>query len=51
MWLVYAIYLILRAGAGWQGRQVNRLLLFGFAVMIATYFGGSYLSPGAHRFW
>jgi ABC-type uncharacterized transport system permease subunit len=38
-WLVYAVYLMLRYGAGWRGRRAAYLVLAGFALVIALRLG------------
>ncbi|MER3426302.1 MAG: c-type cytochrome biogenesis protein CcsB, partial [Thermoleophilia bacterium] len=34
MWAVYALYLLLRVEAGWQGRRAAYLALLGFVLVI-----------------
>ncbi len=36
MWGVYALYLLLRAQAGWQGRRAAYLALLGFALVVVV---------------
>jgi cytochrome c-type biogenesis protein CcsB len=47
-WLVYAAYLHVRGIAGWHGRWANRLLIIGFACILITFFGTSFITPGFH---
>ncbi|MFP5527946.1 cytochrome c biogenesis protein CcsA [Peptococcus simiae] len=48
-WLVYALYLHLRVG-GWRNKQAAYLNILGFAVVVFTFFGVSYLLPGLHSY-
>lgn len=48
-WLVYALYLHLRV-SGWKFKKAAILNLVGFAVVIFTFFGVSYLLPGLHSY-
>lgn len=50
MWLVYLFYLHGRLIAGWRGRKSAWLAIAGFAVMIFTYLGVSFLLPGLHSY-
>lgn len=47
-WLVYAAYLHVRIVQGWRGKWSNRLLVIGFACVLITYIGVTYLMPGYH---
>ena len=49
-WLVYAGYLHARLVHGWRGRRAAYLAIIGFAVVIFTFFGVSYLLPGLHAY-
>ena len=49
-WLVYAAYLHVRIVQGWRGKWANRLIIAGFACMLMTYFGVSFLPRGLHRY-
>lgn len=49
-WLVYAIYLHTRFMKGFKGRRAAWLSVLGFAAVIFTFFGVSYLLPGMHSY-
>lgn len=49
-WLVYAIYLHARFMKGWKGRRAAVLSILGFAAVIFTFVGVSYLLPGMHSY-
>ncbi len=49
-WLVYAGYLHSRLVHGWRGRRSAYFAIIGFAVVIFTFFGVSYLLPGLHAY-
>ncbi len=49
-WLVYAGYLHARLVHGWRGRRSACFAIIGFAVVIFTFFGVSYLLPGLHAY-
>jgi cytochrome c-type biogenesis protein CcsB len=49
-WLVYATLLHARLVKGWQGRRIAWLAVVGFAAMLFTYFGVSFLLPGLHSY-
>jgi len=49
-WLVYALYLHMRITGGWRGRRAAYFAIAGFAVVIFTFFGVTYLLPGLHVF-
>ncbi len=49
-WLVYALYLHMRITVGWRGRRAAYFVIAGFAVVIFTFFGVTYLLRGQHRF-
>ncbi len=48
-WLVYALYLHLRV-SGWRYKKAAVLNIIGFAVVVFTFFGVSYLLPGLHSY-
>ena len=49
-WLVYAAYLHLRITRGWRGRRAAYFEVLGFAVVMFTFFGVTYLLPGLHAY-
>ncbi len=49
-WLVYAGYLHMRITRGWRGRRAAYFAIVGFAVVIFTFFGVTYLLPGLHAY-
>jgi cytochrome c-type biogenesis protein CcsB len=49
-WLVYALYLHTRITRGWRGRRAAWFAIIGFAVVIFTFFGVTYLLPGMHAY-
>ncbi len=49
-WLVYAIYLHTRLMRGYKGKRAAWLSVLGFAAVIFTFFGVSYLLPGMHSY-
>ena len=49
-WLVYATLLHARLVKGWQGRRIAWLAVLGFAAVLFTYFGVSFLLPGLHSY-
>jgi len=49
-WLVYAGYLHMRITRGWKGRRAAWFAILGFAVVIFTFFGVTYLLPGLHAY-
>ncbi|HYE23791.1 MAG TPA: cytochrome c biogenesis protein CcsA [Clostridia bacterium] len=49
-WLVYAGYLHMRITRGWRGRRAAYFAILGFAVVIFTFFGVTYLLPGLHAY-
>lgn len=49
-WLVYALYLHMRITAGWRGRRAAYFVVAGFAVVLFTFFGVTYLLHGMHAF-
>jgi cytochrome c-type biogenesis protein CcsB len=49
-WLMYATLLHARLVKGWQGRRIAWLAVLGFAAVLFTYFGVSFLLPGLHSY-
>jgi len=49
-WLVYALYLHMRITIGWRGRRAAYFAIAGFAVVIFTFFGVTYMLRGMHAF-
>ncbi len=49
-WLVYAGYLHMRITRGWRGRRAAIFAIVGFAVVLFTFFGVTYLLPGLHAY-
>jgi cytochrome c-type biogenesis protein CcsB len=49
-WLVYAGYLHMRITRGWRGRRAAYFAIVGFAVVMFTFFGVTYLLPGLHAY-
>jgi cytochrome c-type biogenesis protein CcsB len=49
-WLVYALYLHMRITRGWRGRRAAYFSIVGFAVVMFTFFGVTYLLPGMHAY-
>jgi cytochrome c-type biogenesis protein CcsB len=49
-WLVYALYLHLRITRGWRGRRAAYFAILGFAVVMFTFFGVTYLLRGLHAY-
>ena len=49
-WLVYAGYLHMRITRGGRGRRAAWFAIVGFAVVIFTFFGVTYLLPGMHAY-
>jgi len=47
-WLTYAGYLHMRLTRGWRGRRSAYFAIIGFAVVMFTFFGVTYLLPGLH---
>lgn len=48
-WLIYAAFLHMRL-KGWKNRKAAILNLIGFAALVFTFFGVSYLFPGLHSY-
>ncbi len=49
-WLIYALVLHVRLTAGWRGKKAAILSIFGFSVVIFTFFGVNLLLKGVHTF-
>jgi cytochrome c-type biogenesis protein CcsB len=49
-WLVYAGYLHMRITRGWRGRRAALFAIVGFAVVLFTFLGVTYLLPGLHAY-
>ncbi len=49
-WMVYAGYLHMRIARGWRGRRAAYFTIIGFAVVLFTFFGVTYLLPGLHAY-
>jgi len=49
-WLVYAGYLHMRITRGWRGRRAAYFAILGFAIVMFTFFGVTYLLPGLHAY-
>ncbi|AQS58320.1 c-type cytochrome biogenesis protein CcsB [Desulforamulus ferrireducens] len=49
-WLVYALFLHGRFTHGWQGRRAAWLAILGFAAVMFTLFGVTWLMPGLHSY-
>ena len=49
LWIIYAVFLNIRAIRGWRGRGTNVVLILGFIVMLITFLGVNFLSKDMHR--
>src|SRR5262249_47412972 len=49
-WMAYAAFLHTRIAHGWRGRRSAYFALLGFALVIFTWLGVSYLLPGLHSY-
>ena len=49
-WLTYAAYLHMRLTRGWRGRRSAYFAIIGFAIVMFTFFGVTYLLPGLHAY-
>jgi cytochrome c-type biogenesis protein CcsB len=49
-WMAYAAFLHTRISHGWRGRRSAYFALLGFALVIFTWLGVSYLLPGLHSY-
>ncbi len=49
-WFIYALYLHARKARGWHGRRAAWLAVAGFAALLFTLLGVSFLLPGLHAY-
>ena len=49
-WLTYAGYIHMRLTHGWRGRRAAYMAIIGFAIVMFTFFGVTYLLPGLHAY-
>lgn len=49
-WLYYAVAIHLRRTKGWKDRKFAGLMLWGFVLVLFTYFGVNYLMSGLHSY-
>ncbi|MFB3923025.1 MAG: cytochrome c biogenesis protein CcsA [Terriglobia bacterium] len=49
-WLTYAGYLHMRLTRGWRGRRAAYMAIIGFAIVMFTFLGVTYLLPGLHAY-
>jgi ABC-type transport system involved in cytochrome c biogenesis permease subunit len=49
-WLYYAVAIHLRRMRGWREGRYAHLMVWGFALVMFTYFGVNYLLPGLHSY-
>jgi cytochrome c-type biogenesis protein CcsB len=49
-WITYAGYLHMRLTRGWRGRRSAYFAIIGFAIVMFTFFGVTYLLPGLHAY-
>jgi cytochrome c-type biogenesis protein CcsB len=49
-WLTYAAYIHMRLTRGWRGRRSAYFAIIGFAIVMFTFFGVTYLLPGLHAY-
>jgi cytochrome c-type biogenesis protein CcsB len=49
-WMAYAAFLHTRISHGWRGRRSAYFAMLGFALVIFTWLGVSYLLPGLHSY-
>lgn len=49
-WLTFAGYLHMRLTRGWRGRRAATMAIIGFAIVMFTFFGVTYLLPGLHAY-
>jgi ABC-type transport system involved in cytochrome c biogenesis permease subunit len=49
-WFIYALYLHLRIVSKWKGNPVAYASIIGFAAVIFTFFGVSFLLSGLHSY-
>jgi cytochrome c-type biogenesis protein CcsB len=50
-WMVYSAFLHARLARGWSGHRTAILSVVGFAAVLFTFFGVSYLLPGLHSYF
>lgn len=46
-WAIFAAYLITRWQLGWHGRRSNLVVIYGFVVLVVSFFGVPHLVPGS----
>ena len=51
LWFIYVAYLHGRLASGWKGKKCALIAVAGFAAVIFTYFGVSFLLPGLHSYF
>lgn len=51
LWFIYVVYLHGRLVSGWKGKKSARIAVLGFAAVLFTYFGVSFLLPGLHSYF
>ena len=49
-WITYAGYIHMRLTRGWRGRRSAYFAIIGFAIVMFTFFGVTYLLPGLHAY-
>lgn len=49
-WMAYAGFLHTRIAHGWRGRRIAYFALLGFALVIFTWLGVSFILPGLHSY-
>lgn len=49
-WLYYAVVIHLRRTKGWKDKKFAGLMLWGFVLVLFTYFGVNYLMTGLHSY-
>jgi cytochrome c-type biogenesis protein CcsB len=49
-WITYALYIHMRLTRGWRGRRSAYFAIIGFAVVMFTFFGVTYLLGGLHSY-
>jgi len=49
-WMAYAGFLHTRIAHGWRGRKSAYFALLGFALVIFTWLGVSFIIPGLHSY-
>jgi ABC-type uncharacterized transport system permease subunit len=48
-WLVFALYLAARLWLGWRGRRTNLVVVCGFLLLVASFFGAPHVLSGITR--